>query len=447
MSVPSAKARASAGGLAVALGQALGERHGLWFGWSGHVSEAPESGPKFETVGGVDYATIDLTAADRKEYYAGFSNRVLWPTMHYRVGLTQFSRADYEGYRRVNRRFAAELAALARPDDLIWVHDYHLLPLAAELRKLGLGNRIGYFHHIPWPPIEVLGILPGVGDLIDALFAYDLLGVQTEIDEGNLIRSLIVAGRAERRARAVFVVGGRTCHVRAFPIGVDPAAVQRQVSSPAGRRMTGQMRTSFNGRKLVVGVDRLDYSKGLEPRIDAFGEFLHLHPEWRRRVGYVQIAPPSRTEVPEYRDVSHRVDAASARVNSTYGEPDWTPIQIVKRAYPQPSIFGLYRASSAALVTPMRDGMNLVAKEFVAAQDASDPGVLILSRFAGAAMDMREALIVNPFDSLEMVEALRAALDMPLEERVRRWRALHADVVRHDVHWWSRSFLRALTKS
>ena len=201
------------------------------------------------------------------------------------------------------------------------------------------------------------------------------------------------------------------------------------------------------GRKLVVGVDRLDYSKGIAPRIEAFGEFLALHPEWRRKVTYVQIATPSRMDVREYRDVGHRVDEAVSRVNSHLGEPDWAPIRLVKKAYPYAAICGLYRVADAALVTPMRDGMNLVAKEFVAAQTEEDPGALILSRFAGAAFRMREALIVNPFDSLDMVEALRAALDMPVEERRRRWKALRADIELRDIHWWTQAYLRALTRA
>jgi trehalose 6-phosphate synthase len=438
---------AAAGGLAVALRQALTGRDGVWLGWSGAVSDEPSDEPVMKVVEGVTHATLDLTPVDRKEYYAGFANRVLWPTMHYRVGLTQFSRVDYEGYRRVNRRFAAAIASMARPKDLIWVHDYHLIPVAAELRALGVTNRIGYFHHIPWPPIEVLGVLPGVGALIEAMTAYDLVGVQTGVDEGNFIRTLMQAGRVARVGRASFSVGGRTCRVKAFPIGVDPAAVERDAASLAGRRMSSAMRRSVGGRKLVVGVDRLDYSKGIAPRIEAFGEFLALHPEWRRKVTYVQIATPSRMDVREYRDVGHRVDEAVSRVNSHLGEPDWAPIRLVKKAYPYAAICGLYRVADAALVTPMRDGMNLVAKEFVAAQTEEDPGALILSRFAGAAFRMREALIVNPFDSLDMVEALRAALDMPVEERRRRWKALRADIELRDIHWWTQAYLRALTRA
>lgn len=439
--------KASAGGLAVALRQALTTREGIWLGWSGAVSETLSDEPTIRSQDGVTYATIDLSPEDQREYYSGFANRVLWPTMHYRLGLTHFSRTDYEGYRRVNRRFAQVLARIVRPDDVIWVHDYHLIPLAAELRRLRMTNRIGYFHHIPWPPIEVLSIIPGTRALLEALGAYDVIGLQTLVDEGNLVRALMETTQLRRVGRTAFARDGRICRVRTFPIGIDVEAMAHASRAASARRAVREMIVNLKRQNVVIGVDRLDYSKGLVPRLEAFAAFLELHPEWRRKVLYLQIASPSRMEVPEYTEVAQRVDEASGRVNSALAEPDWTPVRLVKKAYPQQVVAAMYRAARVALVTPMRDGMNLVAKEFVAAQDEADPGVLILSRFAGASNALRDALIVNPFDQMDVVEALKIALDMPLEERQRRWRAMHEELSAHDIHWWTASFLRVLTRA
>lgn len=439
--------KASAGGLAVALRQALTKREGIWLGWSGAVSDDLSDEPRIRSEGGVTYATIDLSPEDQREYYSGFANRVLWPTMHYRLGLTHFSRTDYEGYRRVNRRFAQTIARIARPEDVIWVHDYHLIPLAAELRRLRMTNRIGYFHHIPWPPVEVLSVIPGTRALLESMGAYDVIGLQTLVDEGNLVRALMETTQLRRIGRAAFARDDRVCRVRTFPIGIDVEAMSRAARAAAARRAVREMIANLRKQNVVIGVDRLDYSKGLVPRLEAFADFLEEHPEWRRKVLYLQIASPSRMEVPEYAEVAQRVDEASGRVNSAFAEPDWTPVRLVKKAYPQQVVAALYRASRVALVTPMRDGMNLVAKEFIAAQDEGDPGVLILSQFAGAAHSMREALIVNPFDRLEVVEALNAALLMPLDERQARWRALRDELTSHDIHWWTAAFLRVLARA
>lgn len=447
VTIPERNEKAAAGGLAVALREALEKQGGLWFGWSGNVKEAA-SAPTIVERGSVTYAVTDLTEAERQSYYLGFSNRALWPLMHYRLGLTEFSRVDYAGYLAVNRRFAKALIGLLRPDDIIWIHDYHLIPLAAELRRRGVTNRIGYFHHIPWPPAEVFGALPFASTLASTIAAYDLVGLQTQTDVGNLVGCLVAMCGAVAEADRLRV-GRRQTQVQAFPIGIDVEAF-RKLAAASVRSATTPLkatRQSLGERKLVVGVDRLDYSKGIVQRLEAFGQFLRSHPDQRGHVGLLQIAPPSRSDVPEYAELDRQSDEVAGRLNAALGEFDWTPIRVVKKAYSRNALAGFYRRAQVGLVTPMRDGMNLVAKEYIAAQDPLDPGVLVLSRFAGAANQMGEALIVNPYDTHEVAEAIRTALAMPKSERIRRFEKLYATIAATDIGWWTRSYLAALSGS
>lgn len=444
VTIPERNEKAMAGGLAVALREALEQRGGLWFGWSGAISEGAHPLRQVER-GNVTYAVTDLSEAERQSYYLGFSNRALWPLMHYRLGLTDFQRGDYMGYLGVNRRFARALAALIQPDDLIWIHDYHLIPLAAELRRRGVTNRIGYFHHIPWPSADVFGALPFSTTLIRTMAAYDLVGMQTEIDARNLIGGLVSLCGARADGDRVRL-GARQTTVQHFPIGIDVESFRRLASASVRQAPTTlrATREKLGERKLVVGVDRLDYSKGIVQRLEAFGEFLRSHPEHRDRVSLLQIAPPSRSDVPEYAELDRQSDEVAGRLNAQLGEFDWTPIRVVKKAYSRSALAGFYRRAQVGLVTPMRDGMNLVAKEYIAAQDPADPGVLVLSRFAGAAQQLGEALIVNPFDIHEVAEAIRTALAMPKTERIRRFEKLYATIATTDINWWTRRYLEVL---
>jgi trehalose 6-phosphate synthase len=439
VSAPDGEGKAAAGGLAVALRSALQNHGGIWFGWSGNVTEEPALTPTIVQRGKVGYAVLDISPLDRDEYYLGFANRALWPNMHYRLGLTQFSRAEFSGYMRVNRRFAEALAAILQPEDLVWVHDYHLIPLAAELRRLGVANRIGYFHHIPWPPIDVFGALPGCVDLLQALATYDLVGVQTARDAGNLIRSLddAVPETRQRRERGALKVAP-------FPIGIDATGFRRVARRAMDNAVVQRTIAGLGSGALVIGVDRLDYSKGIVERLESFERFLIANPDRRGNVVLLQIAPHSRSEVPEYEQLDRQTDAALGRINSSLADPSWTPIRFIKQAYTRPVLAGLYRHAAVGLVTPMRDGMNLVAKEYVAAQPSEDPGVLVLSRFAGAAEQMKEALIVNPYDKFEVATAISAALLMPKDERISRWQALFEGLRRQDIAWWTKSFIDAL---
>jgi trehalose 6-phosphate synthase len=445
VTIPDRHEKAVAGGLAVALREALEQYGGLWFGWSGAVGEGAG---EVRTVqrGKVSYAVTDLSETERQTYYLGFSNRALWPVMHYRLGLTEFSRVDYAGYLAVNRRFAKALTALLEPEDVIWIHDYHLIPLAAELRRRGVKNRIGYFHHIPWPPAEVFGALPFSTTLISTMGAYDLVGMQTQVDARNLVNGLVAMCGARVEGDRI-IMGRRQTTVQAFPIGIDVEAF-RKLAAASVRAATTPIRTTtgpLGTRKLVIGVDRLDYSKGIVQRLEAFGQFLRNHPEHRGHVGLLQIAPPSRSDVPEYAELDRLSDEVAGRLNAALGEFDWTPIRVVKKTYSRNALAGFYRRAQVGLVTPMRDGMNLVAKEYVAAQDPADPGVLVLSRFAGAAQQLGEALIVNPYDTHEVADAIRTALAMPKSERLRRFERLYATISATDIDWWTRRYLAALS--
>jgi trehalose 6-phosphate synthase len=435
VATPDRDGRPASGGLAVALRDALRERRGIWFGWSGRLTEAPSAKPHLSFSGGTAYALIDLSADEFERYYNGFANRCLWPVMHYRLGLIEFSREDYAAYLAVNERFAEALFPLLEPADLVWIHDYHLIPLAMMLRRLGHKGRIGYFHHIPWPPPEVFGALPFGADLLSSMAAYDLAGVQTVFDARNLTDCLAENGGEAGASEA--------CpRVEAFPIGIDAKAFARM----AERSLPAQA-IPASGTFQVIGVDRLDYSKGIVPRMLAFERFLERHPHRRAKTSLLQIAPPSRSDVPEYMELDRLSDETAGRINAAFSELDWTPIQVIKKSFSRPVLAGLQRRSAVGLVTPMRDGMNLVAKEFVAAQDAADPGVLVLSRFAGAARQLQAALLVNPFDLTEMADAIERALAMPLEQRLSRHAALLRSVMHEDVAWWRRRYLQALAEA
>jgi trehalose 6-phosphate synthase len=445
--------KTAAGGLAVALADVLNSTGGLWFGWSGKVVEAADGGAPGEgrlhqhQAGPVKLVTVDLSREDHDAFYVGYSNGVLWPVFHYRLDLADFDAGYIAGYRRVNQMFARKLKPLLRDDDTIWVHDYHLIPLAAELRALGCTQRIGFFLHIPLPPALILAAIPGHDWLIRALCAYDLVGFQSEADLLHFSNYVECEAHAVKVGAGQWRVFNRTVHAGAFPIGIDVQEFQALANAPEGRDMYERMRNEYSRRKLLVGVDRLDYSKGLPQRIKAFREFLQRHPENHRSATLVQIASPSREDVSAYTDILHELESLCGSINGNYGELDWMPVRYMHRTVARPRLPGLYRASRVALVTPLRDGMNLVAKEFLAAQDPEDPGVLVLSRFAGAAEQLRDALLVNPYDIEGTANAIQIALQMPLEERRKRHEALMAVVRKYDVHWWCDAFLDALAES
>ncbi|GAP65068.1 trehalose-6-phosphate synthase [Mizugakiibacter sediminis] len=434
-----------AGGLATAMHAALSESGGVWFGWSGKLAATSAGEPRRQRDGLITYATLDLSRRDHDDYYAGFANRALWPLFHCRTDLVDYRRETYAGYQRVNALFAEHLAALLQPDDVVWVHDYHLIPLAAHLRRRGVACRIGFFLHTPLPPADLLVTLPRHRELIESLAAYDLVGLQTPRDLRALQDYFCHESGAELADDGTIrMPEGRRFRADCFPIGIDTAAVAGSAARAAAGAAVARLRESLAERALVIGVDRLDYSKGLPERFSAFGRLLETAPHLRSRVSLLQIAPPSRSEVPEYRAIRRELERIAGHINGAYAEPDWVPIRYVNKAFPQATLAGYYRTARVGLVTPLRDGMNLVAKEYVACQDPADPGVLVLSRFAGAANELKTALRVNPYDQDEVADALRAALVMPLEERRARWQAMMDVMRQQDITAWRGAFLRAL---
>jgi trehalose 6-phosphate synthase len=444
VAMPRPGSRAPAGGLAVAVKAALRRQSGLWFGWSGAVAPEASPEPMMHEGDRISYALVDLTEADFNEYYNGFANRVLWPILHYRVDLAEFNRADLGGYMRVNRLFADHLSRIIAPDDVIWVHDYHLMPLARELRARGHENRIGFFLHIPFPPADIVSVLPRHADTAGSLVDYDLVGLQTENDRDNLVAYLLGQGATAGRDGASVDTGSRITRIEALPVGIETARFARMARRVAGSGFVREVIESLAGRALVIGVDRLDYSKGITDRLEAFERFLLTYPDWRSRVTMLQIAPKSRAEIPEYAEMDRMVSAAAGRINGSLGEVAWTPIRYVNRSYSRTALAGLYRSARVGLVTPLRDGMNLVAKEYVAAQDAEDPGVLILSRFAGAAAELDAALLVNPLEPEGVAAAIRRGLEMPLGERRERHARMLDILEANDISHWADRFLSSL---
>jgi trehalose 6-phosphate synthase len=435
------------GGLAVALSAALREHGGIWFGWSGDETSEFTGHINFQRQDGVTTATIDLEEQDIEEYYNGYANRTLWPLFHYRIDLAEYERSFAGGYQRANERFAETVLPLIEPEDLIWVQDYHMFPLGKELRRRGVKNRMGFFLHIPWPPRRLLVTLPEARELVKGLLEYDLIGFHTD----EWLQSFSEYVREELDGtideEGILSVGRRRVRLIACPVGIDAHEFAALVESDKARETYERVRASAVDRTLIVGVDRLDYSKGLEERFLGYERYLTEHPEERKEVVLLQIAPPSRGAVDSYQRIRSALEGLAGKINGAHAGLDWVPIRYVNQGYSRDMLAGVYRASKVGLVTPLRDGMNLVAKEYVAAQDPADPGVLILSRFAGAAEQMTEALLVNPHSAEEISDALRQALSMPLEERIRRWERLKSGVEQQDVVWWLQRFTEALRQA
>jgi trehalose 6-phosphate synthase len=431
---------AQAGGVAVVLADVLRERDGLWFGWSGKIEdpaaqERPHRPMRSSQAGHV--ATLNLSQQEYNEYYLGYSNSVIWPVFHNRLDLAKFDAGFYQRYVDVNERFARELEPLLRPDDTIWIHDYHLIPLAEALRRRGIENPIGFFLHIPVPPAQTFLAIPEHEALAKALAAYDLIGLQTRTDVANLIKFLeeSVSGRIVQDGR--IRIFDRLLTVKSFPVGIMADDFNdlgpREPDSETG-----------NGVLRAIGVDRLDYTKGLPQKFAAFGRFLEKYPTYRGKVILTQIAPPTRETVEAYTDIRTSLEGLSGKINGLYGELDWMPIHYIHRSAPRKRLTKIYRSSRIGLFTPLRDGMNLVAKEYIAAQDPENPGVVILSRFAGAAEQLDDALIVNPYNLEEVADSIVRAIEMGKTERAARHERLLSNINTNDAAAWTRSFLSTL---
>ncbi|MEE7566310.1 alpha,alpha-trehalose-phosphate synthase (UDP-forming) [Xanthomonas sp. Kuri4-3] len=437
-----------AGGLAVGLLGALKERGGVWFGWSGKTVRGDSGALHEQEEGGIRFVTMDLNKRDIDAYYNGFANRTLWPLLHFRLDLVDYDRATREGYRRVNALFAEKLAPMLRDDDTLWIHDYHLIPLGALLRERGVGCKIGFFLHVPMPSADLMQAMPDHARLFSSFYAYDLIGFQTQrdVDRFKSYVRLFGGGRLLDNDD-VEAPGGRRFRAAAFPIGIDTEMIARQAKAAVSKQAVRDLRSSLRGRQLAIGVDRLDYSKGLPERFLGFERYLDRHPDQRGSLTYLQIAPVSRGDVTEYRQLRNQLEQIAGHINGGHAEPDWTPLRYVNQNFTHATLTGFYRAASVGLVTPLRDGMNLVAKEYVAAQDPEDPGMLVLSLLAGAADEMKEALLVNPHDLDGVADAIATAATMPKPKRVERWQAMMDHLRRNDISHWRQRYLQALAEA
>jgi trehalose 6-phosphate synthase len=439
------KKGAAAGGLAVGILAALKDQGGMWFGWSGKLTEKSDSDVQVVRKDNIDFATISLNESDFEHYYNGYSNRVLWPVCHYLLDFLQYDTEDFDAYRRVNALFARKLASLLRPDDVIWVHDYHLIPLAAELRSAGIDNPIGFFLHVPFPTFEALRAAPGHEYLLRALCAYDVLGFHTERDLAafkTCLQEPIVDAEFVDRNRMKLHGGELIADV--FPIGVDVAEIEALSAEANKSKAVRKMVKSLDERYLIIGVDRLDYSKGLHQRFRSYERLLEKYPNAQNNVTLMQIAPPTRVGVRAYDEIRAELEQDSGRINGRFASSDWVPIRYLNKGIARKPLMGFFRNADVGLVTPVRDGMNLVAKEYVVAQDPDDPGMLVLSSLAGAACELTDAVIVNPYDRDSVADGIATAITMSLEERRERHAAMMQILKKNDITAWRTRFVDAL---
>ena len=427
------------GGLVVALQSTMETRGGLWIGTEPGDEEPPETlvpgpGDSFDRL------TMPLSRAEHEDYYLGYANSVLWPMLHGRVDLLDVSSGQRAAYEAVNRRLARLAQPHLRTTDVLWIHDYHLIPLAAALRELGVTNPIGFFLHTPFPDAGSVQALSHSDSFLRWFAAYDLVGLQTSRDVARFLDTFRNAGAAQLISGRCIRWRDEMIRVGSFPIGIDAEGF-RDMAEEAIRTQTPPL----SQHRLMIGVDRLDYTKGIPNRLRGFQAYLRDHPADEDRIAFVQIAPPTREDVGAYMDVRRELEQLSGEVNGEFSDIGYVPVQYIHRAVPRSAIAGLLRRADIALVTPLNDGMNLVAKEFVAAQAPGDPGVLVLSKFAGAAEQLEGgAVLINPHDPASVADGIQKAAKMPLQERRRRHEQMY-DILRHsNGDWWADSYLRAL---
>jgi len=444
-------AEPGSGGLVTALMPVLRDRGGTWVGWSGAPGSARELARALGRAGrdaGYDLVAVPLDEDEVRDFYLGFSNEVVWPLFHDLVSLCRFDPAYWRSYERVNRKYARAVAPRAARGDFVWVHDYHLMGVGGELRDMGNEARLGFFLHIPFPSPDMFMKLPWRKKVIESLLRYDLVGFQTLRDRYNFVAcvaAFVDGARVEGRGNVVTVHGphGKT-RVGTFPISIDYNAFMRAANDEAVAEKARELHTLLPRRKLVLGIDRLDYTKGIALRFRAFQALLEKHPHLRGQLSLLQVVVPSRETIPEYERMKSEIEQLAGRINGQFARPGgWVPVWFEYRSLTRLELLAYYRAADIALITPLKDGMNLVAKEYCACSIEEDC-VLILSEFAGAADQLAAgALLVNPFDIEGVAEALRHAHEMGEPERIARMRAMRRSIRRQDVFWWVDSFLQA----
>ena len=440
------------GGLVTALRPVLRNRGGTWVGWLGNGGTETDATRRRQAAAaehdaGYRLIPVALSREEHRGFYQTFSNEAIWPLFHDLPSLARFRSEAWEIAERVCARFAAAVAGKAQVNDFVWVHDYHLIGAARAMRKAGVGGPLAFFLHIPFPALDIFLTLPWRAEVLMSLLAYDLVGFQTMRDRGNFlhcVRTLIPDAEIRGKGAVVSVrTGGRVVRVGAFPIGIDFHEFSSVARTEPVAALAARLRADEPSRKIVLGVDRLDYTKGLPEKLEAFALALEREPALRGRVTLVQFVVPSRETLPRYAALKGELERMVGEINGRFARSGWTPIRHNFRAIPRAKLLAYYRAADVALVTPLKDGMNLVAKEYCAARVDGD-GVLVLSEFAGAATQLHPgAILVNPRDALRTAAAIVDAVRMPVEERRMRMRKLRRAVREHDIYRWVDSFLTA----
>jgi len=438
----------SSGGLVTALSAVFRRYEGCWIGWPGS-EYSPAVEDLLRSVPNLEFQVhpVFLTEEERQKFYSGFSNEIMWPLFHDLQSRCNFHPDYWDSYLAINNRFAERIAEVANENDFIWVHDYHLTAVATSLRRIGRRSTLAYFQHIPFPSPDIFEKLPWRAELLDSMLDFDLVGLQTRRDRKNFVvcvdRFVPQAKITSSGGRTIVEHAGRKTVVGDFPIGIDFDEFSSEAASSEVAALAAQIRADMHGRSLVLGVDRLDYTKGLPEKFRAFCHMLESCPHLRRNVTFVQVVVPSREDIPKYDELKREIERLSGEINGRFTDSGWSPIHFIYRRLERKQLLAYYRAADVALVTPLKDGMNLVAKEYCAAHIGGQ-GVLLLSEFAGAAAELAcGALLVNPNDVVGVAKALQTAILMNRNERMQRMQTLRRAVQNADVYHWVQDFLEA----
>ncbi len=443
------------GGLVTAMAPVLKNRGGVWIGWPGVTTEDGLSRDKLDSLlssavrdTGYHLKPVLLTEHEKECFYEGFANELIWPLFHDLPSICNFDPEYWHVYKDVNRKFAENIVDISEPSDFIWVHDYHLMNTAMELRERGVKNNLGFFLHIPFPPLDIFLKLPWRKKLLRAILQYDLIGFQTPRDRRNFLQcvKMLLKGEAKVRGKGTIrdvYYEGRNIRVGSFPISIDYRAFDDTAETKEVADRAWFLHENLPNTKIILGVDRLDYTKGIPFKLDAFERALKKYPDMRRKVSLIQILVPSRTHIPKYNELKETVERMVGRINGEFSELGWVPIYYIFRNNTREQLLAYYRTAEIALVTPLKDGMNLVAKEFCAAS-VDENSTLILSEFAGAAAQLgKESILVNPYDVEKMADAIYQAVTMGDNEKEKNMRKMRQGIRNYDIFWWVDSFLKA----